>query len=106
MERLYPPRIQPRVREFLLKLRQDAFLEIREGYVDTGAAPGKDTAWKDPAQLKPETTTKAEVAARRKKRILWVLPKPWGRGGKAEPEASAAPAAATAPAAPAPAAQK
>ena len=23
---------------------------------------GKDTAWVDPAQLKPETTTKAEVA--------------------------------------------
>ena len=46
------------------RLREEAFLEIRPGYVDSGAAPGKDTAWKDPAQLKPETTTKEEVAAR------------------------------------------
>ena len=58
----------PKVREYLTRLRQDAFLEIRAGYVDSGAAPGKDTAWKDPAQLKPETTTKEEVAARKRKR--------------------------------------
>ena len=38
--------------------------EIKDGYVDSGAAPGKDTRWQDVAQLKPETTTKEEVAAR------------------------------------------
>ena len=64
------PRMQPKVREFLTKLREDAFLEIRAGYVDSGAAPGKDTAWKDPAQLKPQTTTKEEVAARKHKKKL------------------------------------
>ncbi len=77
MEKLYMPRMQPKVREFLTKLREDAFLEIRTGYVDSGAAAGKDTAWRDPAQLKPQTTTKEEVAARkRKKRLLWVVPIP------------------------------
>jgi len=42
--------------------------------VDTGAAPGKDTHWHDIAQLKPQTTTKEEVAAthKRHKHILFV----------------------------------
>lgn len=73
-ERIAGPKVEPKVRDFLTKLRADAFLEIRPGYVDTGAAPGKDTAWKDPAQLKPETTTKEEVAARHKRKLLWIIP--------------------------------
>ncbi len=59
------PKMQPKFREYLTKLRQDAFLEIKDGYVDTGAAPGKDTSWHDVAPLKPQTTTKEEVAAHR-----------------------------------------
>ncbi|HTM48282.1 MAG TPA: peptidylprolyl isomerase [Bryobacteraceae bacterium] len=74
-EKLYVPRMQPKVREYLTKLREQAFLEIRAGYVDSGAAPGKDTSWRDPAQLKPETTTKEEVAARRRKRLLGIIPR-------------------------------
>ena len=82
-EKLYMPRMQPKVREFLTKLREDAFLEIRAGYVDSGAAPGKDTAWKDPAQLKPQTTTKEEVASRkRKKKLLWMVPIPGTNAAK------------------------
>ena len=77
MERLYMPQFQPAMREYLTRLRHDAFLEIREGYVDTGAAPGKDTRWKDPAELKPETVTREEVAAqKRRRRLLWIIPIP------------------------------
>ena len=77
MEKLSMPQMQPKVRELLTKLREDAFLEIRTGYADSGAAPNKDTSWKDPAQLKPETTTKEEVAShKRRKRLLWVMPIP------------------------------
>ncbi len=77
MERLYMPRFQPQMREYLTKLRMDAFLEIKEDFLDSGAAPGKNTAWTDPAQLKPETVSKEEVASRRRmKRVLWVLPIP------------------------------
>jgi peptidyl-prolyl cis-trans isomerase SurA len=77
MEKLYTPRMDPAVRTYLTKLRMDAFLEIKPGYVDTGAAPGKDTSWKDPAQVKPETVTKEEVAARtRRRRFLGALPVP------------------------------
>ena len=76
-ERLSMPQMQPKVRELLTKLREDAFLEIRSGYLDSGAAPGKNTAWQDPAQLKPETITKQEVAAHRhRKRLLWTVPIP------------------------------
>jgi peptidyl-prolyl cis-trans isomerase SurA len=77
MGRMVEPRVAPAVREYLTKLRQDAFLEIREGYVDSGAAPGKDTKWSDPAQLKPETVTKEEVAnQKRRKRLLGAVPIP------------------------------
>ena len=77
MERLYMPKFQPGVRTLLMDLRRDAFLEIKPGYVDTGAAPDKNTAWTDPAQLKPETVTKEEVANRaRRRRLLGMLPIP------------------------------
>ena len=37
--RLYAERQGPKIREYLLKLRNDGFVEVRDGYVDTGAAP-------------------------------------------------------------------
>lgn len=77
MNKLYPQRAEPKIREYLTKLRQEAFLEIREGYVDVGAAPGKDTAWKGPAKLMPATTTKEEVARSiGPKRLFWLVPIP------------------------------
>jgi peptidyl-prolyl cis-trans isomerase SurA len=79
-QRLFEPRFEPEVRTFLTRLRTEAFLEIREGFVDSGAAPGKDTRWMDPAQLKPETVTKEEVANRRyRPRLLWLIPMPYIR---------------------------
>lgn len=76
-DRLYAPRMQPMVREYLTKLRKEAFLEIKPDYVDSGAAPGKDTQWVDPAQLKPETVSKTVVASQSKhKRLLWMVPVP------------------------------
>lgn len=50
-----------KMREFLTKLRYESFLEIKPGYVDSGAAEGKNTAWTDPARLMPETVTKESV---------------------------------------------
>ena len=62
------PKMEPKVREYLTKLREQAFLQVKEGYVDTGAAPGKDTRWQEVAQLKPATTTKEEVLSSSKPR--------------------------------------
>lgn len=74
---LFQPKMQPALRQYLTKLRQEAYLQIKPGYEDSGAAPGKNTAWEDPAQLKPDTVTKEEVAAKtRHKKLLWVIPIP------------------------------
>jgi len=76
-EKLFMPRFEPEIRKFLTRLRMDAFLEIKEGYTDVAAAPGKDTRWRDPAVLKPATVTKEEVASRtRNRRLLWIIPIP------------------------------
>jgi hypothetical protein len=65
------------LREYLTKLRKEAFLQVKEGYVDTGAAPDKDTTWQDPAQLRPETITRAEVLANPSMRkLLGMFPVP------------------------------
>lgn len=75
--KLFQPRMQPEMRKFLTQLRMDAFLEIKPGFEDSGAAPGKNTAWVDPAEIKPETVTKEEVASRiRHKRLLGFVPIP------------------------------
>ena len=72
---LSEPLVNTKLRAYLTGLRQNAFLQIKPGYVDTGAAPGKDTSWKDPAQLKAQTTTKEAVANQRHmKKFLKVIP--------------------------------
>jgi peptidyl-prolyl cis-trans isomerase SurA len=74
---LFNPRFNPELRRYLTQLRMTAFLEIKPGYEDSGAAPGKNTAWVDPAEIKPETITKEQVAARqRRRRLLGVMPIP------------------------------
>ncbi|MBI3684617.1 MAG: peptidylprolyl isomerase [Acidobacteria bacterium] len=77
MNRLMEPLFQPKIRGYLTKLRELAFLEIKPGFLDIGAAPGKDTTWKDPAQLKPETVTKEELASRRRRKRVLGMPVPF-----------------------------
>jgi len=76
-DKLYEPKMDPKIREYLTSLRKTAFLEIKSDYKDSGAVPGMDTAWKDPAQLKPETVTKADVLEKKRhKRLFWLIPVP------------------------------
>lgn len=97
--RLAEPKVQPKLRELLTQLRTNAFLQIKPGYVDSGAAPDKDTAWKDPAQLKPQTTTKEAVANQRHwKKFMKVVP--YGRTGVKDKQGAAAPEVAPVPSAP------
>ena len=90
------PKVEPKIRDYLTTLRQQAYLQIKEGYVDSGAAPGKDTRWRDVIALKPETTTKEEVASQRKRKFLKVIPigKVKSDAGSTNAPATAAPAAA------------
>lgn len=77
MDKIFAPRLQPAIREYLTKLRQEAYLQIKSDWIDTGAAPGKDTSWGEAPQLKPETVKKSQVASRIKhKRLLWTVPVP------------------------------
>ena len=51
---VYMQKLQPALRDYLKKLREDAFIDIKPGYVDTGASPN---------QTKPVVTTAAKEAS-------------------------------------------
>ena len=81
--RLTGPKWDPAVRKYLTSLREEAYIEIRPGYVDSAPVAGKDTSWSDPADLAPVTTTKEELLKKKKKRrLLWVIPLPGGGKNK------------------------
>lgn len=104
-DKLSEPKMAPKVRELLTRLRQQAFLQVKDGYVDSGAAPGKDTHWQEVATLKPQTVTKEEVMARRKrKKFLGVVPygKKPGVSGDIDTSNLGTPQSPQTPAAPAP----
>ena len=64
---LYYQKLQPALRAYLTKLREEAYIDIKEGYIDSGASPN---------QTKPvETTTaKANDAKKlKKKKKLGIL---------------------------------
>lgn len=90
---LAEPKGQPKVRDYLTQLRTNAFLQIKPGYIDSGAAPGKDTSWRDASQLRPETTTKEAVVAAKRKKLLHVIP--YGRTGGTQASSPAPPPAVT-----------
>jgi peptidyl-prolyl cis-trans isomerase SurA len=52
-EAVYMQKLQPALREYLKKLREDAFIDIKAGYVDTGASPN---------ETKPVVTNAAKEA--------------------------------------------
>jgi len=63
---LYGEKLQPALRAYLQKLREDAFIDIKPGYVDTGASPN---------QTKPVETSAKEANEKqlKKKKKLGVL---------------------------------
>jgi peptidyl-prolyl cis-trans isomerase SurA len=54
-ERLYMEQMQPELRKYLTKLREDAYIDIKPGYIDTGASPN---------ETKPIFTTAEEAGAK------------------------------------------
>jgi parvulin-like peptidyl-prolyl isomerase len=95
-QKLSEPIVQPKLRTYLTTLRQNAFLEIKPGYTDSGAAPGKDTAWRDPLQLKPQTITREAVANQRHLKKLWGVV-PYGMTGQKDKSPAAPPQTAPVP---------
>jgi peptidyl-prolyl cis-trans isomerase SurA len=56
---LYMQKLQPALREYLTKLREDAFIDVKPGYVDSGASPN---------QTKPIETASKEANAKELKK--------------------------------------
>jgi peptidyl-prolyl cis-trans isomerase SurA len=56
-EALYYQKLQPALREYLTKLREQAYIDIKPGFVDSGASPN---------QTKPIVTTAEEQGAKTK----------------------------------------
>ncbi len=63
---IYRQKLQPALRVYLTKLREDAFIDIKQGYVDSGASPN---------QTKPQITTTQAAGAKelKKKKKLGIL---------------------------------
>ena len=63
---VYMQKLQPALREYLTKLREDAFIDIKPGYVDTSASPN---------ETKPVETTIADAKAKplKKKKKLGIF---------------------------------
>ncbi|MGH9508496.1 MAG: peptidylprolyl isomerase [Terriglobales bacterium] len=59
MERIYYSKMQPALRTFLTRLREEAYVDIKEGYLDSGASPN---------QTKPIMTSAAEIEQEKKKK--------------------------------------
>jgi len=66
-EAIYMQELQPALRKFVTKLREDAYIQIKDGYVDSGAAANQDYA-----RLEPVDMTEDEILA----------PKGGKRGGR------------------------
>lgn len=54
-ERLYMQQMTPALRDYMTKLREDAYIDIKPGYIDTGASPN---------ETKPIYTTAEEAGAK------------------------------------------
>ena len=67
VDQLYMQRLQPALRVYLTKLREDAYIDVKTGYVDSGASPN---------ETKPIETAAKELPAKKltkKKKKLWIL---------------------------------
>ncbi len=66
-ERLYMVKMQPALREYLTKLREDAYIDIKPGYVDTGASPNETK----PVYTTASTADDSKKTKKKKKFVLF-----------------------------------
>jgi peptidyl-prolyl cis-trans isomerase SurA len=62
-EAIYMQRLQPALREYLKKLREDAYVKVYPGYVDTGASPNESV----PIETTAAKETNAKILKKKKK---------------------------------------
>jgi len=66
---LYYQKLQPALRAYLTKLREDAFIDVKAGYVDTGASPNETK----PVETAAAKEADAKKLGKKKKKKLGVL---------------------------------
>jgi peptidyl-prolyl cis-trans isomerase SurA len=83
-------KMNPALRDYLTKLREDAYIEIKDGYVDSGASPN---------EMKPIYSAYTPPSPKKKKHVTRTRFNGRGRKGSAQPETetAAAPAPANVP---------
>jgi peptidyl-prolyl cis-trans isomerase SurA len=67
-EALYYEKLQPALRAFLTKLREDAYIDIKPGFIDTGASPNQTKPIVVAAAGSPEE--QQQKKAKKKKKLL------------------------------------
>jgi peptidyl-prolyl cis-trans isomerase SurA len=73
-EAIYSEKLEPAARAYLTKLREEAYIEIKEGYVDTGASPNQSSKPILLAAAAPGTgNAKSTSTAKKKKKVLGVF---------------------------------
>jgi len=66
-ERLYMAKMQPALREYLTKLRENAYIDIKPPYVDTGASPNETK----PVYTTASTTDDSKKTKKKKKYVVF-----------------------------------
>jgi peptidyl-prolyl cis-trans isomerase SurA len=69
MDALYYQKLQPALRTYLTKLREDAYIDIKDGYVDSGASPNETK----PVETAAAKESDAKNLKKKKKKVLGVL---------------------------------
>lgn len=64
-EAIYLQRLQPALREYLTKLREDSFIDVKPGYVDAGASPNQTL----PVAVSADRTPTGKAPPKRRKRL-------------------------------------
>ena len=64
-EALYLQRLQPALREYLTKLREESFVDVKQGYVDSGASPNQTL----PVAVSADQTPAGKAPPKRRKRM-------------------------------------
>jgi len=65
-EAIYLQKLQPALRAYLTKLREEAYIDIKEGYADTGASPNQTR----PVFMAADSPTDGKEGKKKKKKFL------------------------------------
>jgi peptidyl-prolyl cis-trans isomerase SurA len=69
MDALYYEKLQPALRAYLTKLREEAYIKIQEGYADSGRSPNQT----EPIETATAKETDAKNLKKKKKKFLHIL---------------------------------